>query len=172
MTRNAFWGLCIGICMASTQSVAQKIENTNIQTDNQKNYTPSHINEITNGESLQAQDLNAYWVKSNEAYYGKDFTVDKELEAEWSRIPHFYTPIYVYKYATGYAAATNFAHAILSGKKDAVAKYLTFLKAGASDYPLSILKKSGVDFTTVKPLEITLQVFQAKQKELAQLLKK
>lgn len=52
MTRNAFWGLCIGICMASTQSVAQKIENTNIQTDNQKNYTPSHINEITNGESL------------------------------------------------------------------------------------------------------------------------
>ena len=52
MTRNAFWGLCIGICMASTQSVAQKIENTNIQTDNQKNYTPPHINEITNGESL------------------------------------------------------------------------------------------------------------------------
>jgi oligoendopeptidase F len=127
---------------------------------------------ITNGESLQAQDLNAYWVKSNETYYGKSFTVDKELEAEWSRIPHFYTPIYVYKYATGYAAATNFAHAILSGKKDAVTKYLAFLKAGASDYPLNILKKSGVDFTTVKPLEITLQVFEEKQKELTALLKK
>ena len=43
MTRNAFWGLCIGICMASTQSVAQKIENTNIQTDNQKNLYPTPI---------------------------------------------------------------------------------------------------------------------------------
>ena len=60
--------------------------------------------EITAGRSLQAEKLEEYWLQSNRDYYGPALTVDKELASEWSRIPHFYTPFYVYKYATGYIA--------------------------------------------------------------------
>lgn len=52
MTRNAFWGLCIGLCMAGTQAVAQKIESTSIKTDNKRDCTSFHIDGITDGESL------------------------------------------------------------------------------------------------------------------------
>ena len=101
----------------------------------------------------------------------KPLTADKELASEWSRIPHFYTPFYVYKYATGYSAATAFAEAILSGKENAVEKYLGFLKAGGSDYSLNILKNAGVDLTTPQPVAVTLQKFAQKVQELKTLLK-
>ena len=127
---------------------------------------------ICQGESLQAQDLNTYWLKSNTTYYGPALTLDKDLAAEWSRIPHFYTPIYVYKYATGYAAATAFAHAILTRQPEAVEHYLDFLHGGASDYSLNLLQKAGVDFNTPRPLEITLQYFEQKLQELSMLLPK
>ena len=128
--------------------------------------------EITAGRSLQAEKLENYWLESNEQYYGSALTVDKELASEWSRIPHFYTPFYVYKYATGYSAATAFASAILSGQPNAVEKYLGFLKAGGSDYSLNILKNAGVDLNTPQPVTVTLQKFAAKLKELKALLGK
>lgn len=128
--------------------------------------------EIDAGHSLQAETLENYWLESNKTYYGPALTVDKELASEWSRIPHFYTPFYVYKYATGYSAATAFAASILSGKPGAVDKYLGFLKAGGSDYSLNILKNAGVDLTTPQPVAVTLQKFAEKVKELKALLKK
>ena len=128
--------------------------------------------EVTAGRSLQAEKLEKYWLQSNQDYYGPALTVDKELASEWSRIPHFYTPFYVYKYATGYSAATAFASAILSGQPGAVDKYLGFLKAGGSDYSLNILKNAGVDLTTPAPVTITLQKFAAKLQELKALLGK
>ncbi len=128
--------------------------------------------EITAGRSLQAEKLEAWWLQSNKDYYGPALTVDEELASEWSRIPHFYTPFYVYKYATGYSAATAFASAILSGSKDAVQKYLGFLHAGGSDYSLNILKNAGVDLNTPQPVTVTLQKFAAKLAELKALLGK
>ncbi len=128
--------------------------------------------EITAGRSLQAEKLEAWWLQSNKDYYGPALTVDEELASEWSRIPHFYTPFYVYKYATGYSAATAFASAILSGSKDAVQKYLGFLHAGGSDYSLNILKNAGVDLNTPQPVTVTLQRFAAKLAELKALLGK
>lgn len=127
--------------------------------------------EINSGRSLQAENLENYWLESNKTYYGPALTADKELASEWSRIPHFYTPFYVYKYATGYSAATAFAEAILSGKENAVEKYLGFLKAGGSDYSLNILKNAGVDLTTPQPVAVTLQKFAQKVQELKTLLK-
>jgi oligoendopeptidase F len=127
---------------------------------------------IGQGESLQAQDLDTYWLKNNATYYGPALTTDQDLAAEWSRIPHFYTPIYVYKYATGYAAATAFARSILEQQPGAVEKYLTFLHSGASDYPLNLLQQAGVDFNTTRPLEITLENFAAKLQELTKLLER
>ncbi len=128
--------------------------------------------EITAGRSLQAEKLENYWLESNRRYYGAALTVDDELASEWSRIPHFYTPFYVYKYATGYSAASAFASAILSGAPDAVEKYLGFLHAGGSDYSLNILKNAGVDLNTPQPVTVTLQKFAAKLQELKALLKK
>ena len=127
--------------------------------------------EIDAGRSLQAETLENYWLESNKTYYGPALTADKELASEWSRIPHFYTPFYVYKYATGYSAATAFAESILSGKPGAVDKYLGFLKAGGSDYSLNILKNAGVDLTTPQPVAVTLQKFAQKVRELKELLK-
>lgn len=128
--------------------------------------------EITAGRSLQAEKLERYWLQSNRDYYGSALTVDEELGSEWSRIPHFYTPFYVYKYATGYSAATAFASAILSGKEGAVEKYLGFLHAGGSDYSLNILQNAGVDLNTPQPVTVTLQRFAAKLQELKALLGK
>ena len=129
-------------------------------------------NEITEGRSLQAEVLENYWLDSNRRYYGEALTIDKELSHEWSRIPHYYTPFYVYKYATGYSAATAFAAAILSGKPEAVEKYLGFLKAGGSDYSLNILKKAGVDLNTPQPVTVTLNKFAEKLAEFKKLLGK
>ena len=129
-------------------------------------------NEITEGRSLQAEKLENYWLESNRQYYGPALTVDQELASEWSRIPHFYTPFYVYKYATGYSAATAFATAILNKEPGAVERYLGFLKAGDSDYSLNILKAAGVDLNTPQPVTVTLQKFAAKLKELKALLGK
>lgn len=128
--------------------------------------------EITAGRSLQAEKLEQYWLEINKAYYGPALTVDEELASEWSRIPHFYTPFYVYKYATGYSAATAFASAILNGTHNAVEKYLGFLHAGGSDYSLNILKNAGVDLNTPQPVTVTLQKFAEKVKELKALLGK
>lgn len=139
---------------------------------------------ITAGESLQAETLEQYWLNSNQTYYGPAMTVDPELGSEWSRIPHFYTPFYVYKYATGYSAATAFSEAILkefaAGQTkektaapqgaSAVEKYLGFLHAGGSDYSLNILKKAGVDLNTPQPVEVTLEKFSKKLNELKELL--
>lgn len=126
--------------------------------------------EITAGKSLQAEALENYWLDSNKRYYGSALTLDKELASEWSRIPHFYTPFYVYKYATGFSAATAFSSAILSGDQEAVNKYLGFLHAGGSDYSLNILKKAGVDLTTPQPVTVTLKKFAEKLAELKELL--
>lgn len=129
-------------------------------------------NEITEGRSLQAETLENYWLESNKTYYGEALTIDKELGHEWSRIPHFYTPFYVYKYATGYSAATAFAAAILSGKQEAVEKYHGFLQAGGSDYSLNILKNAGVDLNTPEPVNVTLAKFTEKLQEFKTLLVK
>lgn len=111
------------------------------------------------GIPLTADDYNEKWHELNVKYFGKDMIVDSEIDVEWSRIPHFYSDFYVYQYATGYAAASAFAKSLLDGEKDAVQKYVGFLKSGGSDYPIEILKKAGVDMTTSKPLEATIERF-------------
>ena len=78
----------------------------------------------------------------------------------WSRIPHFYRPFYVYKYATGYASAIHLATQILSGDQETLKSYIQFLQSGSSDYPLELLKKTGVDLTTPYPIINSLNRFE------------
>ena len=114
---------------------------------------------LEKGIPLTAEDYNKAWHDLNVKYFGPDMVVDNEIDIEWARIPHFYSDFYVYQYATGYAAASAFAKSILDEKEDAVSKYIDFLKSGGSDYPIEILKNAGVDMTTSKPLEATIERF-------------
>lgn len=114
---------------------------------------------LENGIPLTAKDYNKAWRELNQKYFGPDMIVDPEIDVEWSRIPHFYSDFYVYQYATGYAAASAFAKSILEKNENAVEKYVGFLKSGGSNYPIEILKEAGVDMTTSKPLEATIERF-------------
>ncbi|MFD2759820.1 oligoendopeptidase F [Lentibacillus juripiscarius] len=123
-----------------------------------------------NGEALTAEKLTEIYYDLNKKYFGDDVVSDEEIGKEWARIPHFYMNYYVYQYATGYSAATALASQILSGEEGAVERYLDFLKAGSSDYPIEILKKAGVDMTSKEPILAALDVFEEKLNEMEELL--
>ncbi len=112
------------------------------------------------GESLTADVLCQVYHDLNVKYYGPDMIVDELLDMEWSRIPHFYSSFYVYKYATGFSAATAIAHKILTEGQSAIDNYLKFLKSGGSDYPIELLKIAGVDMMTPEPVDNALKVFE------------
>ncbi|SHG80582.1 oligoendopeptidase F [Ornithinibacillus halophilus] len=123
-----------------------------------------------NGEALTADKLTEIYYNLNKKYFGDDVVSDEEIGLEWARIPHFYYNYYVYQYATGYSAATALANKILSGEEGAVDRYLGFLKAGSSDYPIEVLKKAGVDMTSKQPILDALDVFEEKLNEMEKLL--
>ncbi len=123
------------------------------------------------GESLTPQDLSSIYYDLNRKYYGKDMVVDKDIEMEWARIPHFYNSFYVYKYATGFSAATSFSKQILEEGKPAVDRYLGFLKSGGSDYSINILKKAGVDMSSPQPIREAMSVFENVIEQMEQLTK-
>ncbi len=129
-------------------------------------------NKELNGEPITNKILNETYYKLNKLYYGKDVKSDKLIQYEWSRIPHFYTSFYVYKYATGFCAALSIASDILSGKEGACAKYLEFLKSGSSKYPLDILKSCNVDMTTSEPIIKGIKMFEEKLKQAIDLVKR
>ena len=85
--------------------------------------------------------------------------IDDEIAMEWARIPHFYTPFYVYQYATGISAAIAFGRRILSGEPGALADYKRFLSGGCSMDCIDLLKSCGVDMATTEPTTAALQVF-------------
>ena len=114
---------------------------------------------LEEGGDLTSKDLNKIWLDLNKKYFGDEIIIDKDIEIEWARIPHFYSHFYVYQYATGYAAASSFATSILNKEDNAVETYKEFLKAGASLYPVDTLKKAKVDMTTDKPLKDTIKRF-------------
>lgn len=122
------------------------------------------------GEPLTAEKLNEIYRELNEKYHGPEMVIDKEIELEWERIPHFYRHFYVYKYATGFSAATSLSKQILEEGQPAVERYLTFLQGGSSDYPLNLLKKAGVDMTSPEPIREALAVFKDLLEEMEQLL--
>ncbi|WP_035214161.1 oligoendopeptidase F [Desulfitobacterium hafniense] len=114
---------------------------------------------VEQGEALTAELLSSTYLKLNEDYYGPDVVMDPQIAIEWARIPHFYNAFYVYKYATGFSAATALARKILDEGEPAVERYLRFLSSGSSDYPIELLREAGVDMETPVPVREALQVF-------------
>jgi len=122
------------------------------------------------GDSLTSQAMKGMYRKLNKKYLGNTLVIDDKLDYEWARIPHFYYNFYVYKYATGYSAAAALAEKIQTQGPNAAAKYLEFLKAGGSDYPLNILKNAGVDMEKSQPIENAAAKFKNYLKQLQELL--
>ncbi|MBO0993672.1 oligoendopeptidase F [Bacillus sp. SD088] len=124
-----------------------------------------------NGEALTADLLTKEYYELNKKYFGEeDIHIDDEIGLEWSRIPHFYYNYYVYQYATGFSAAAALSKQILEEGDPAVERYLAFLQAGSSDYPIEVLKKAGVDMTSAEPIEAACQIFEEKLNEMEALL--
>lgn len=107
---------------------------------------------IENGNALTTDDLCKIYGDLFQKYWGPEMVVDEEETFTWSRVPHFYYNFYVYQYATGFAASEALAGKVKSEGQVAVKKYLEFLKAGSSDYPINILKYAGVDMNSVTPI--------------------
>lgn len=114
---------------------------------------------VEEGGSLTAQWLSAEYKKLNQKYFGPALADDDYIQYEWARIPHFYRAFYVYKYATGYAAAAALSDGILKEGAPAKDRYLDFLKTGESDDPIELLKIAGVDMGSTKPVESAMEVF-------------
>ena len=114
---------------------------------------------VEEGGSLTAQWLSQEYSKLNKKYFGPALAEDDYIQYEWARIPHFYRAFYVYKYATGYAAAAALSDAILKEGAPAKNRYLDFLKTGESDDPIELLKIAGVDMGSTKPVESAMEVF-------------
>lgn len=104
------------------------------------------------GEALTPEMLSKLYKDIYQKYWGTEMTVIEDEKYTWARIPHFYYNFYVYQYATGFAASEVLAKKIKTEGKPAVVKYLNFLKAGSSDYPINILKSAGVDMNSAEPV--------------------
>ncbi len=124
-----------------------------------------------NGEALSAELMDGIYGRLFEKYYGPEFVLDEYKSAEWSRIPHFYRPFYVFSYATGLSAAVLFANKILDEGEGAARRYIDcFLSAGSSDYSTEILAKAGVDVTSPEAVLATTRLFNRLLDEVEEML--
>ena len=122
------------------------------------------------GETLTAEVLCDMYYDLNKKYFGNEIVVDKEIALEWSRIPHFYTPFYVYQYSTGFSAAIAISSKILKGEPGIVEKYKKFLSSGSSLYCIDLLKICDVDMTTKEPVEEALKMVENTLEEFAKII--
>lgn len=126
--------------------------------------------QVEAGASLTADWLSETYYALNQRYMGAEVDVDRTVEIEWARIPHFYSAFYVYKYATGWAAATALADKILHEGDDAVGAYIEFLSSGGSAHSIDLLRRAGVDMESTEPVKAALRQFARGVDEMAALL--
>jgi oligoendopeptidase F len=111
------------------------------------------------GDAMTADSFSELYYDLNKRYHGPDVVADEQIALEWSRIPHFYSNFYVYKYATGIAASAALSRQILSEGQPAVDRYLGFLSGGSSKTSIDLLKGAGVDMTSPQPVQQACDVF-------------
>lgn len=130
---------------------------------------------LQQGQPLTGEALAALYFDITKKYYGHDqqvCIVDDYIKHEWSYIPHFYRDFYVFQYATSFTASEALAQKVKSGDQAAIKRYLTFLSAGGSKYPIDLLKDAGVDMTTGEPLALTLKEMNRVMDEMEKILPK
>ena len=124
------------------------------------------------GQVLTSEFLNDLYADLNEKYYGLKKEDNPQIQYEWARIPHFYYDYYVFQYSTGFSAASALAEKIVHGSQEDKDKYLDYLKAGNSDYPLNVIKKAGVDMEKEDYLNAAFAVFERRLDEFEALVEK
>jgi oligoendopeptidase F len=125
------------------------------------------------GQPVTGEALARLYMDITKKYYGHDKSVcivDDYITHEWSYIPHFYRDFYVFQYATSFTASSALAEKVKAGDKIALKKYLEFLSAGGSKYPIDLLKDAGVDMTTDEPLNLTMKEMNRVMDEMEKLL--
>lgn len=125
------------------------------------------------GEALTGDRFNEIYLEITRKYYGHDqkvCIVDDEIKAEWMFIPHFYYDFYVYQYATSYTASAALSEKVLAGDQAATTRYMDFLSAGGSDYPINLLKKAGVDMLSAEPMKLTMEKMNRVMDEIEKIL--
>ncbi|MDD2190241.1 MAG: oligoendopeptidase F [Eubacteriales bacterium] len=125
---------------------------------------------VEKGEVLTADWLCEEYGKLNRKYYGEKVVYDSQIAMEWARIPHFYRAFYVYKYATGYSAASAISAKILQKGQKARDAYIEFLKTGESDYPIELLKIAGIDMSKPEPVMQAMDFFEKLVVDLEKLM--
>lgn len=110
-------------------------------------------------EGMTGDDFSDIYYGLNKLYFGDSIVLDKEISLEWERVPHFYYGYYVYKYATGFCAATILSQRVLDKEAGARDQYIEFLKDGGNHPPLEQLRLAGCDIEDPKTLEIALNLF-------------
>lgn len=125
---------------------------------------------IENGNVLSSEDLSEIYYKLNEEYFGKNCIIDEQIKYEWARIPHFYTPFYVYKYATGISAAIIIATNILAGNEGYVEKYIDMLEQGCTKKAVELLKMVDVDLEDINTYKGAINFYRELTKELKKLI--
>jgi oligoendopeptidase F len=127
------------------------------------------------GQPITGDALSKLYMDITKRYYGHDqgvCVVDDYIANEWSYIPHFYRDFYVFQYATSFTASSALAEKVKAGDAQAKQKYLAFLSAGGSKYPIDLLKDAGVDMTTDEPLDLTMKAMTRVMDEMEALLAK
>ena len=127
------------------------------------------------GQPIVGDALATLYLDITKKYYGHDqavSVVDDFVAHEWSFVPHFYRDFYVYQYATSFTASAALAEKVMAGDAVATKRYLTFLSAGGSKYPIDLLKDAGVDMTSDEPLELTVKAMNRVMDEIEALLAK
>ncbi len=126
------------------------------------------------GEALTGEALDKLYSEITKKYDGHDKAVcivDDYIAHEWAFIPHFYRNFYVFQYATSFTASAALSEKVMAGDKSALTRYLAFLNAGGSKYPVDLLKDAGVDMTTDEPLELTIKKMNRVMDEMEKLIK-
>jgi len=125
-------------------------------------------------EPLTGDTFDTIYLDIVKRYYGDDkgvCKVDDVIKHEWAYIPHFYRTYYVYQYATSATASAALSEKVMSGDANATKRYLAFLSAGGSKYPIDLLKDAGVDMTTSEPLDLTMKKMNRVMDEMDAILK-
>jgi oligoendopeptidase F len=127
------------------------------------------------GEPITGDALAKLYLEITRKYYGHDqkiCVVDDYIANEWSYIPHFYRDFYVFQYATSFTASSALAEKVKAGDPEAKKRYLAFLSAGGSKYPVDLLKDAGVDMTSDEPLDLTIKKMNQIMDEMEKILAK
>jgi oligoendopeptidase F len=115
---------------------------------------------VEEGTPVTASLLDETYAGLVKKYYGPDYTLDPDDGMEWAYVPHFYYKYYVFTYATGLSSGIAIADNLRGENADETqAGLVAMLAGGASEPPLDLLRKAGVDLTRPDAIEAALKVF-------------